>query len=215
MALDGAKSSTKNYRRLPLQPPRILDVLHRHRLVPVQPDRQQVEPIAISPPPVPNPPAFRGPGQSPALLPPHRLERRAARPRATGLHLHECDQEAAPSDEIHVVAAEPEAVRLDGPAAGGEVRERHPFTPQPSKLAGMGPFPYGNEGALQAGRRGHGPKIGGRRVRTVIPPPRPGAEKAEARAPGLCVVAVPAHPSSWPRRADPGCSRSSDGWRDS
>ena len=77
----------------------------------------------VSPAPaVPQPPEHGNPAQDVALEGADGFHRAAARVRPPGLHLHERDQVSSPCDEVEIVAAEPEPMGLDVPAAGGEDR---------------------------------------------------------------------------------------------
>jgi len=188
-------------------------MLHYYCPVRAHADRQEVKPVPVLPTAVTHPPSLRHPADCPALSPAHRLHRRPATARTARLHLDKGNQRALPSDQVHIVPPEPEAVRLDGPAACGEIRQRHAFSPHASDLAGVRPFRDGHERALNQSGGGHATNIAMRNGTAVIPSVRPGAENTKAQnnvAKPLPLNPNPAHPSAWPRTAPPGCFQSSD-----
>ncbi len=80
-----------------------------------------IEAINVSGPPMPVNPDARRPNQVAPLRSRDRLERRPERLAAPSLHFHERDQSAATYHEIDLDPAGSEPVRLDVPAATGQV----------------------------------------------------------------------------------------------
>ena len=88
----------------------------------------------------------------------YRLRRRAAARSSTTLHFDEGNHPVAPDHEVHIVAAEAEAVRFDAPTAGSEVGEGGKLPAKALPVATVSPHRDGNE-ALSGrhGRKMHCP----------------------------------------------------------
>jgi hypothetical protein len=73
----------------------------------------------------------------------------------TTLHFDEGNHPITPDHEVHIMAAEAEAVRFDAPTAGSEVRESGKLPAEALPMATVSPHRDGNE-ALSGG---HGRKM--------------------------------------------------------
>src|SRR5687767_12492288 len=107
----------------------------------------EIEPVLVPLPPVPERPERRHPLDRALLEAAHALEPAAAGAAPPGLHFHESDQAAPADDQIRVVPADPEAMGLHRPAAGGQVRQREPFAVETEELALAGPLRDRSEAA--------------------------------------------------------------------
>jgi hypothetical protein len=112
-----------------------------------QQDSDDVKTVSVPQSAEASPPAFRHPGERPELLPAESLSRVSAGERGPGLDLDKGHQLRAPDNEVDVVTADPEAVRLDLPSPGGQPGERELLPTEAAEVAGIGPIGNGNEGA--------------------------------------------------------------------
>jgi hypothetical protein len=118
-------------------------VLHRH----------QIEAILVARSTMPKDPHRRDPGDVALLALMHRLYGGPAAARAPGLHFDKRYRISLPNDQIDVVAAQLESVRLDRPAARGEKRDCDALAVQTEYLTPV--FPFGDWNEAACGRHGH------------------------------------------------------------
>jgi hypothetical protein len=130
--------------RTPFQSPRVRHVIDLVMTGTQIVHRHQIEPVFIARASVAQAPEQRDAGDEALLETTDRLQSRPAHCRVPSLDLDEGHQIAPASDQIDVVVSQAEAMRLDVPTAGREVRQSNAFSPNAAELTRV--FPFGGRG---------------------------------------------------------------------
>ena len=100
-------------------------------------DLDHIEPVAVAPSTESEPPDLGHSGQHLSLAPADRFPPRPEAVAPAGLHLDERHQRTAADDQIEVVVANPESVRLDPPAGRREHAARGGLAVEAEAMAGV------------------------------------------------------------------------------
>src|SRR4051812_13630648 len=111
----------------PAEPPGIRHMLHRVFAPPAHLHQQQIKPVFVLPMAMPEKPTVGYPGDISLLPNAYRLEPAPIIAGTPGFHFDERHHPALANHQIDIVMTQPEAVRLDRPATGGEKCDGEPL----------------------------------------------------------------------------------------
>src|SRR3954468_18234653 len=103
-------------------------------------DRQQVEPVFVSRPTVPEHPHARDPGNVSLLPPIHSFESPAIGCTPPGFHFHKGDRAAATNHQVEVVTPQSEPMGFDRPATRSEKGDGESLPLEPQDLTRIFPL---------------------------------------------------------------------------